>query len=127
MNSDLLIILDRIFERKNIFNNCEEKFWDFILFQRHPTDKAYFIAKEILMTERTYKKDLEVINLVSRFIDINLIYYFWSNYFQWFRDEVSKEDSMPEETLTLLFSHIDPLYELHTSFLKDIEQRMATW
>ena len=34
-------------------------------FQRHPTDKAYFIAKEILMTERTYKKDLEVINLVS--------------------------------------------------------------
>merc|ERR1719361_3202063 len=76
--------------------------------KRHPTDKAYFIAKEILMTERTYKKDLEVINL-------------------WFRDEVSKEDSMPEETLTLLFSHIDPLYELHATFLKDIEQRMATW
>lgn len=72
--------------------------------KRHPTDKAYFIAKEILMTERTYKKDLEVINL-------------------WFRDEVSKEDSMPEETLTLLFSHIDPLYELHAAFLKDIEQR----
>lgn len=76
--------------------------------KRHPTDKAYFIAKEILMTERTYKKDLEVINL-------------------WFRDEVSKEDSMPEDTLTLLFSHIDPLYELHAAFLKDIEQRMATW
>ena len=37
---------------------------------------------------------------------------------QWFRDEVSKEDSMPEETLTLLFSHIDPLYELHATFLK---------
>ena len=37
----------------------------FLIFQRHPTDKAYFIAKEILMTERTYKKDLEVINLVS--------------------------------------------------------------
>ena len=36
----------------------------FLPFQRHPTDKAYFIAKEILMTERTYKKDLEVINLV---------------------------------------------------------------
>ena len=34
---------------------------------------------------------------------------------------------MPEETLTLLFSHIDPLYELHAAFLKDIEQRMATW
>ena len=36
-------------------------------FQRYPTDRAYFIAKEILMTERTYKKDLEIINLVSIF------------------------------------------------------------
>ena len=42
------------------------------------------------------------------------------NHPQWFRDEVSKEDSMPEETLTLLFSHIDPLYELHATFLKVI-------
>lgn len=33
--------------------------------QRYPTDKAYFIAKEILMTERTYLKDLEVITVVS--------------------------------------------------------------
>jgi len=76
--------------------------------KRYPTDKAYFIAKEILMTERTYKKDLEVINL-------------------WFRDEVSKEDNMPEDTLALLFSHIDPIFEIHTSFLADIEQRMSTW
>jgi hypothetical protein len=37
----------------------------FVSFQRYPTDQAYFIAKEILMTERTYKKDLEIINLVS--------------------------------------------------------------
>ena len=48
-------------------------------------------------------------------------------YFQWFRDEVSKEEDMPEDLLTLLFSHVDPIYELHCSFLKDIEQRMATW
>lgn len=33
--------------------------------QRWPTDKAYYIAKELLMTERTYKKDLDVINVVS--------------------------------------------------------------
>ena len=52
---------------------------------------------------------------------INHFHFFSSNItftFKWFRDEVSKEDSMPEETLTLLFSHIDPLYELHASFLK---------
>ena len=30
-----------------------------------PIDKTYYIAKEILMTELTYKKDLDVINVVS--------------------------------------------------------------
>lgn len=29
-----------------------------------PADEAYFIAKEILATERTYLKDLEVITVV---------------------------------------------------------------
>lgn len=32
---------------------------------RHTMDKTYYIAKEILMTELTYKKDLDVINVVS--------------------------------------------------------------
>lgn len=32
--------------------------------QRFPTDRAYFIAKELLTTERTYVKDLEVITVV---------------------------------------------------------------
>ena len=40
----------------------------YLCFQRYPTDRAYFIAKEILMTERTYKKDLEILNLVSHFL-----------------------------------------------------------
>nr|CAD7196275.1 unnamed protein product [Timema douglasi] len=77
--------------------------------KKYPTDKAYFIAKELLMTERTFKKDLEVINL-------------------WFRDEVSKEeDEMPDDVLNLLFALIDPIYEFHCSFLREIEQRLASW
>ena len=32
---------------------------------RYGADKTYYIAKEILMTELTYKKDLDVINVVS--------------------------------------------------------------
>lgn len=32
---------------------------------RFAGDKSYYIAKEILMTELTYKKDLDVINVVS--------------------------------------------------------------
>jgi hypothetical protein len=32
--------------------------------QRFPNDRAYFIAKELLTTERTYLKDLEVVSVV---------------------------------------------------------------
>lgn len=32
---------------------------------KYTSDKTYYIAKEILMTELTYKKDLDVINVVS--------------------------------------------------------------
>uniref|UniRef100_A0A8B9IAT5 FERM, ARHGEF and pleckstrin domain-containing protein 2 n=1 Tax=Anser brachyrhynchus TaxID=132585 RepID=A0A8B9IAT5_9AVES len=74
--------------------------------KRYPTDKAYFIAKEILATERTYLKDLEVITV-------------------WFRSAVIKENAMPEGLMTLLFSNIDPIYEFHRGFLKEIEQRLS--
>ncbi|XP_044525449.1 FERM, ARHGEF and pleckstrin domain-containing protein 2 [Gracilinanus agilis] len=73
-----------------------------------PTDKAYFIAKEILATERTYLKDLEVITV-------------------WFRSAVIKEEAMPGALMTLLFSNIDPIYEFHRGFLKELEQRLALW
>lgn len=76
--------------------------------KRYPTDKAYFIAKEILTTERTYLKDLEVITV-------------------WFRSAVIKENAMPEGLMNLLFSNIDPIYEFHRGFLKEIDQRLALW
>uniref|UniRef100_A0A3Q3GYY5 FERM, ARHGEF and pleckstrin domain-containing protein 2 n=1 Tax=Labrus bergylta TaxID=56723 RepID=A0A3Q3GYY5_9LABR len=72
------------------------------------TDKAYFIAKEILTTERTYLKDLEVITV-------------------WFRSAVIKENAMPEGLMNLLFSNIDPIYEFHRGFLKELDQRLALW
>ncbi|XP_070319810.1 FERM, ARHGEF and pleckstrin domain-containing protein 2 isoform X3 [Odocoileus virginianus] len=73
-----------------------------------PADEAYFIAKEILATERTYLKDLEVITV-------------------WFRSAVVKADAMPADLMTLLFSNIDPIYELHRGFLREVEQRLALW
>uniref|UniRef100_A0A4W4EC82 FERM, ARHGEF and pleckstrin domain-containing protein 2 n=1 Tax=Electrophorus electricus TaxID=8005 RepID=A0A4W4EC82_ELEEL len=76
--------------------------------KRFPTNKAYFIAKEILMTERTYLKDLEVLTV-------------------WFRSAVIKENAMPEGLMTLLFSNIDPIYEFHRGFLKELDQRLALW
>ncbi|XP_048200318.1 FERM, ARHGEF and pleckstrin domain-containing protein 2 isoform X2 [Perognathus longimembris pacificus] len=76
--------------------------------KRMPEDEAYFIAKEILATERTYLKDLEVITV-------------------WFRSAVVKEDAMPAALMTLLFSNIDPIYEFHRGFLREVEQRLAHW
>nr|XP_019612466.1 PREDICTED: FERM, RhoGEF and pleckstrin domain-containing protein 1 isoform X2 [Rhinolophus sinicus] len=76
--------------------------------KRFPTDKAYFIAKEVSTTERTYLKDLEVIT-------------------SWFQSAVSKEDSMPETLKSLIFLNFEPLHKFHTNFLKEIEQRLALW
>uniref|UniRef100_A0A8C0FX31 FERM, ARHGEF and pleckstrin domain-containing protein 1 n=1 Tax=Bubo bubo TaxID=30461 RepID=A0A8C0FX31_BUBBB len=73
-----------------------------------PTEKAYFIAKEVATTERTYLKDLEVIT-------------------SWFQSAVSKEDCMPETLRNLIFSNFEPLHKFHTGFLKEIEQRLALW
>ena len=41
--------------------------------QKFPTDKAYFIAKELLTTERTYIKDLQVITEVPNLFLVLLI------------------------------------------------------
>ncbi|XP_057389219.1 FERM, ARHGEF and pleckstrin domain-containing protein 1 isoform X2 [Balaenoptera acutorostrata] len=76
--------------------------------KRFPTDKAYFIAKEVSTTERTFLKDLEVIT-------------------SWFQSTVSKEDSMPETLKSLIFPNFEPLHKFHTNFLKEIEQRLALW
>ncbi|XP_066157423.1 FERM, ARHGEF and pleckstrin domain-containing protein 1 isoform X3 [Euwallacea fornicatus] len=72
---------------------------------RHLVDKSYYIAKEILMTELTYKKDLDVINVS-------------------FREEVSKEE--PEEC-SILLSLIAPLAQAHGFLVEDLKQRLGGW
>ncbi|XP_066562836.1 FERM, ARHGEF and pleckstrin domain-containing protein 1 isoform X2 [Amia ocellicauda] len=76
--------------------------------KRFPTDKAYFIAKELLTTERTYLKDLEVITMS-------------------FQNAIGKDEAMPESLRNVIFSNFDPLYKFHTGFLKEVEQRLALW
>lgn len=38
-----------------------------------------------------------------------------------------KEDAMPADLSALLFSSIDPVYELHRGFLRELERRLALW
>ncbi|KAI4887073.1 hypothetical protein NFI96_013961, partial [Prochilodus magdalenae] len=76
--------------------------------KRFPTDKAYFIAKELLTTERTYLKDLELITLS-------------------FQNVIDKEECAPESLRSLLKSSFEPLHTYHSDFLKELEQRLALW
>ncbi|KAI9579259.1 hypothetical protein GQX74_004731 [Glossina fuscipes] len=73
--------------------------------RKWPTEKSYFLAKELLMTERTYKKDLEILN-------------------RNFRQELSSEDI---ENLQPLFEMLDSMTQHHNIFLRDLEHRMVLW
>uniref|UniRef100_A0A674E0R5 FERM, ARHGEF and pleckstrin domain-containing protein 1 n=1 Tax=Salmo trutta TaxID=8032 RepID=A0A674E0R5_SALTR len=76
--------------------------------KRFPTDKAYFIAKELLTTERTYLKDLEVVTVS-------------------FQDSVGKDEAMPDSLKSTIFTNFDPLYKFQSGFLREVEQRLALW
>uniref|UniRef100_A0A8C7HMJ1 FERM, ARHGEF and pleckstrin domain-containing protein 1 n=1 Tax=Oncorhynchus kisutch TaxID=8019 RepID=A0A8C7HMJ1_ONCKI len=90
-------------ETKHIFRTFSPSF-----FQKCPTDKAYFIAKELLTTERTFLKDLAVITV-------------------WFQAVLGKEDILPDSVRTLINTNYDPVYQLHQAFLKEVEQRLQQW
>ncbi|XP_075994071.1 FERM, ARHGEF and pleckstrin domain-containing protein 1-like [Genypterus blacodes] len=75
--------------------------------KKFPTDKAYFIAKELLTTERTYLKDLQVI----------------TESFQSFEGN----EALPDSIKSLMVANYDPVYKFHQGFLKEVEQRLAQW
>ncbi|XP_056411606.1 FERM, ARHGEF and pleckstrin domain-containing protein 1 isoform X5 [Hyla sarda] len=76
--------------------------------KKFPTDKAYYIAKEVSATECTYLKDLEVITV-------------------WFQNAANKDDSMPEQLKNLIFPNFDPFHKFHSNFLKEVDQRLVIW
>ncbi|OQR71889.1 ferm [Tropilaelaps mercedesae] len=81
-------------------------------------ETSYYVSKELLMTERTYKRDLEIITF-------------------WFRDHfddhkghksISSGDDPGElatEFIGQLFQLLDPVYKLHCRLLRDLEHRIA--
>ncbi|XP_051260090.1 FERM, ARHGEF and pleckstrin domain-containing protein 1 isoform X1 [Dicentrarchus labrax] len=76
--------------------------------KRFPTDRAYFIAKELLTTERTYLKDLEVVTVS-------------------FQSAVGQDEATPDSLKNTVFSTFEPLHKFHTGFLREVEQRLALW
>lgn len=87
------------------------------------------------MTERTYKKDLDVINVVSDrtlreavFIKKKETFcfklHFFSIYAQWFREEISREAELEGESIVSL---IELLADAHSPCLQEMEARLARW
>ncbi|XP_025079933.1 FERM, ARHGEF and pleckstrin domain-containing protein 2-like isoform X2 [Pomacea canaliculata] len=76
--------------------------------KHRPADTGYYIVKELLMTERTYKKDLEVLVV-------------------WFRQAISGDADALTALGKLIFSILDPIYDFHCILLKEIEQRLSLW
>jgi len=87
-------------------------------------DRSFFICKEFLMTERTYKKDIGVIAENFRrelMLAIN-------QHQDLYMDE---EYNFENETLIhlsdVLFTHLLPIYNFHIHFLRQLEQRISIW
>jgi FERM/RhoGEF/pleckstrin domain protein 2 len=75
-------------------------------------EESYCIVKELVMTERTYKKDLELI----------------TNTFRQFA--ITNNFDLSELPLfdQLLYPHaLEPILDFHTQFLKDLEIRLFFW
>jgi hypothetical protein len=76
------------------------------------------------MTERTYKKDIEIIAENFRRELMVIINQQQDLY-------VDEEYNFENETLIhlsdVLFTHLLPIYNFHKHFLRQLEQRMSIW
>ncbi|UJR33380.1 hypothetical protein I4U23_020828 [Adineta vaga] len=95
-------------------------------------DRAFFICKELLMTERTYKKDIEVIadsfrrELMLIINQQNDLYNLNDTDDMIQQSFHSEHDSLVNLS-DLLFTHLVPIYNFHSQFLRQLEQRISVW
>jgi FERM, RhoGEF and pleckstrin domain protein 2 len=82
------------------------------LHKKSPLEESYCIVKELVMTERTYKKDLELLTqtfrqfAVTNKFDLNELLLF---------DQLAYQKSL------------ESIYSFHKHFLKDLELRLFYW
>lgn len=88
-------------------------------------DRAFFISKEFLMTERTYKKDLEVIAEHFRRDLVAMINQQVEHYND--EEQFCQEIESLKDFADLLFINLVPIYNFHCQFLRQLEQRMSIW
>jgi len=77
------------------------------------------------MTERTYKKDIEV--LAENFRHDFLSILNQQNEIHIEHDEESSEQDLLFNFNELLFTNLVPIYNFHSQFLRQLEQRISIW
>lgn len=77
------------------------------------------------MTERTYKKDIEVVAEHFRRELITMINQQIEHYNE--EEQFNQEIESLKELADLLFTDLVPIYHFHTQFLRQLEQRMSIW
>merc|ERR1719410_1778743 len=87
---------------------------DYIASSRAQEKKVYYIAKEIMTSEKTYVDVLKLINIDFR------------DYVQKARLE-SKSGILPDHDFVKLFSNLPELMMLNEDLLRDFEDRVANW
>ncbi|CAF4345082.1 unnamed protein product [Rotaria socialis] len=96
-------------------------------------DRAFFICKELLMTERTYKKDIEVVadnfrrELMLIINEQNDTYLDQDEQQQQQQQQKNLEKDSLINLSDLLFTCLVPIYNFHVHFLRQLEQRISIW
>ena len=118
LTSSLILNIEDEFKRKVIHQNTFCSFFKlkkylfcFLFLKKIPLVESYCIFKEFVMTERTYKKDLDLLT-------------------QAFRQFATKNNFDLNEILLFeqLYSKtLDPINEFHTEYIKILEQRLFYW
>ncbi|XP_014677649.1 PREDICTED: FERM, RhoGEF and pleckstrin domain-containing protein 1-like [Priapulus caudatus] len=72
----------------------------------YPHDRSYYMCKELLSTERTYRTDLEVITVALR------------------REMAPLDDAAALGTIVSL---VEPIHRVHCAVMKELEARLAAW
>ncbi len=80
------------------------------------------------MTERTYKKDIEVIaenfhrELTAAISQHNQLHLSTDE-----EPAINHENESLINLADLLFTHLIPIYKFHVNFLRQLEQRISIW
>ena len=103
------------FISQSSYNSISSEDYDFPDTDNQNVDKTFQAAKEILTTEKTYNKSMNLLFSFKHYIENYSI------------DEFSTVPIVPKEEFIKLFSNLQSLKNLSDAFCKDLQKRIEGW